>query len=96
MATFRVGQRVRYVRKHSSVQSMGTTTIPLGSTGVLKASQVPWKADFYMLFDDYKSAHPDGCFLMNSDMIEPIQPERNQTIEWSECLWQPEHQRESA
>lgn len=27
--------------------------------------------------------------------LEPIQPDRNQIVEWSACEWQPEHLREA-
>lgn len=96
MATFRVGQRVRYVRHHPSVTVRGCGEVPLGATGVLKPSSRPDRADFCILFDEYKSDAWDGQYLMNSDMIEPIQPEGNRVIAWSECLWMPEHLRESA
>lgn len=28
------------------------------------------------------------------DQLEPIQPEGNKVVEWSKCLWNPEHLKE--
>jgi hypothetical protein len=37
----------------------------------------------------------EGCWLLACDErhMTPIQPDRNKTIPWSECLWSPPGQR---
>lgn len=88
MAMFRVGQRVRKVRM--SGMSKANPIVPVGTCGVVIAVGVigyntgePW--DYGIRYDHYG----DKMFFADAPQIEPIQPERNQTVAWSECLWQP-------
>lgn len=93
MATFRVGQRVRCVRRgevtgHAHVLA---SKLKIGFTGTVVG--LGHKPATYLLEPD---EFPGSRGLVNGWQLEPLQPERNQTIAWSECAWQPPHMREVA
>jgi len=101
MATFRVGQRVRVIDNGRPLGSRrgplcdGQTSIGREATiiGPLRLARFAYSADGYAYPIDV-----DGLGRLNDfgnqtmakpEWLEPIQPERNQVIAWSECLWQP-------
>jgi len=95
MATFKVGQRVRKIR--SSGLPKAHFIAPIGVCGVVIAVGVighnsGQRWDYEVRYDGYGKHR----FYADADQLEPIQPERNQTIAWSECVWKPEHLRETA
>lgn len=57
--------------------------LPAGTVG---PDGVPYTFDIDVIvdFDNY------GRRASHTSRLEPIHPERNQVISWSECLWQPE------
>ena len=95
MATFYVGQRVRLARPAYPKN--------LGQEGVIESFDSAKKGqkamngrlrgdcDCSVLWDKNNIANWQ-CL----DQLEPIQPEGHKTVEWSECLWMPEHLREVA
>lgn len=95
MATFRVGQRVRKVR---GKRGIGSTAVVLDFHPI---SDNP-KVDFRIVheqdwIDDGGHQWRAGDWGNScTDQWEPVVSDRNQTVEWSECLWQPEHMRQQA
>ena len=97
MATFRVGQRVRLVKNMNPcppVLPIGTEGKIIPHNGKLSrgADGTIYQTEYCVVWDgdDGRIRGADGW------QLEPIQPERNQTIPWSECLWQPNQQEETA
>ncbi len=84
MATFRVGQRVRIVNaiaEHRwAIGREATVTGPLDWFG-----EHPLKIDGEL--EEWTAA--PAC-------LAPIQPEGWKVVDWSSCLWMPEHMRETA
>lgn len=77
MTTFYVGQRVRVVRTHWSLSYLrGSETVLTMFDGER------WHTTLRMNDHGYWIGAPE-CF-------EPILYDGNKTVEWSECLWQPE------
>jgi hypothetical protein len=93
MATFYVGQRVRIVYcKYPEL--FGDFAGRQGTvTGFGPCIEGPGNA---VLIDGEPERRNDGRkFWFLSEQLEPIQPEGYKTVEWSECLWQPPHLRET-
>jgi len=95
MATFYVGQRVRYVRAIGpSISGLrrDPVIVPIGEQGTVRYVGEIRAGDFglYIEFDNYRSTHYTGYFTVLTSMVEPLQPEGWQVTDWSECLWQPE------
>lgn len=88
MATYRVGQRVRVIRSIWGYEGMEATVV-----GVMRTARHTPPYDGYPIsIDGIGELAPNRKTLIAPpDAIEPIQPERNQIIPWSECLWMPEH-----
>lgn len=89
MSRFFVGQRVRLVAVRESLHPGWL----IGAEGRITATkhrlaQKPY--DWIVTLD----CGAVGAVL--SMQIEPILPEGMKPVEWSKCLWQPEHLRESA
>lgn len=78
MAVFRVGQRVRIVRCICKEMRCH-----LGKEGVIIRADGRY-------FDIDSALDVDGipCHW-HPDHIEPIQPERNRVVAWSDCPWSP-------
>lgn len=104
MSKFFVGQRVKKVRGIVNVGSTGTV-LALGSfthddeghsfAGGMVADMelrhdAPWRNT-----EGHIQPASATCFGLQ-DNYEPIVPEGMQPVEWSQCLWQPEHLREAA
>ncbi len=86
MATFRTGDRVRIVDAPSYPWLVGTCGVVVESEAYeLHMTNRSWTV---------VADHDGKRYGARPGEIEPIQPERNQTIAWSECLWQPEEMRE--
>lgn len=85
MATFYVGQRVRIVRTTHSINNflIGRETVVSGFNG---------RGDVLTPLNG-EALYGSG---FNPSHLEPIQYDGNKVIEWSECLWQPEHIRTAA
>jgi hypothetical protein len=88
----RVGQRVKIARPADGVNS--------GAEGVIISLGQPagWArpANCLVSFDKeistlYGPMRDGGIDL---DRLEPIMPEGNKVVSWSECLWMPPHLRE--
>jgi hypothetical protein len=90
MATFRVGQRVRIVRVDyaADLDVLGHEAIIVPPDGI--PAMDGGRYDYDIITDN------GLAMTVSAWMLEPIQPERNQAIAWSECLWTPEHLREPA
>lgn len=95
MSKFYVGQRVKKVRGNDP-----------GMTGVVAeidntdSRSLGVRADHDGAGYDSLDCHElyragEVVFGYPAD-FEPLQPERNQTIAWSECVWKPEHMRAEA
>ena len=96
MATFYVGQRVRLARD-CAPENLGIEGVidhfdtgRVGDNcrdgGILESDcdcGVSWDREA-------------GTAWESTSRLEPIQPEGHKTVEWTECLWQPEHLREVA
>lgn len=84
MSKFYVGQRVRVIRCDLRPAFVGAETVITGRAEFVDQS---WRGgDSWW---GYPVALADG-FLPPADYLEPILYDGNQTVEWSECLWQPE------
>jgi hypothetical protein len=99
MSKFYVGQRVRLARPVRPENKNKTGTIrefitpKLNIDGYMSNCNVDWDDGLRDGFD----RGPRGRLLVTStDQLEPLKPERNQTIAWSECVWKPEHMRAEA
>lgn len=103
MSKFYVGQRVRLARPFCQKNH--------GLTGVIRElSDEPFVSKHGTVwsravncFCDWDNCLRDGPYELgfngtacHTDQLEPLQPERNQTIAWSECVWKPEHMRAEA
>jgi hypothetical protein len=88
MATFRVGQRVR-VKSAVYPNAVATVTSELHLTD---EGELGHRIDV----DGIPPPFPVKYWTATPDRLEPLQPERNQTVAWSECAWMPEHLREVA
>ena len=100
MATFYVGQRVRIVRSLNWPELAGEEGTIVGRSGTPGREGL---SQWHVAPDCWGThvapgsvAHSRDRFAPNSDQLEPIQPEGHKTVEWSECLWMPEHLREVA
>lgn len=102
MTVFRVGQRVRKVRRRTgpvinpTIYDSTSPSVPIGSEGTVVNASPFDEGMWIVLFDTCRSSHPEGSYSMHGYALEPIQPEGNKVIAWSECLWQPSHLRETA
>ncbi len=99
MATFRVGQRVRLIHNGRPPGMRG----PLynGQSSVGRECTIIGPLRWGNFYSGAGYAYPidiDGLGRVNDfghqslakpEWLQPIQPERNQVIAWSECLWQP-------
>lgn len=95
MATFRVGQRVRIVKSHRGFLQGREATI----IGSLECGCSTYTNEIYWGFplevDGVGRIGISGFpIAVRPEWLEPIQPERNQMVEWSECAWQPPRLRE--
>ncbi len=95
MAKFYVGQRVRKVRLRGD--GLGPVPYPVGTEGTVssigpfRAGSVSWDGFVFSQDDDLTVTWSDGTDVaLLAYMVEPIQPEGWQPVEWSDCLWQPE------
>lgn len=92
MSKFYVGQRVRIVRAALNPHLVGTEARIVGSYRKGKSEILPpwhgWPLDV--------RGSSGRQIVAQEYSIEPLQPERNQTIAWSECIWRPEHMRAEA
>jgi hypothetical protein len=86
MSKFYVGQRVRVV-----ADGIGGATGLIGAEGVVNEldCESEWGQGGQIGIE--AGGEDDWCF--EPEHLEPLQPERNQTIAWSECVWKPEHMR---
>jgi len=89
MATFYVGQRVRIKWSPNRPQMIGA------EARIACKSPEPFH-DWDIEVDGFPGRFAHGLWAAKSDQLEPIQPEGHKTVEWSECLWVPEHLREVA
>lgn len=99
MSKFYVGQRVRLARpKHAKNKDR---------TGAIReffSERKIGSGDFANCCVDWDDGMRGGIDrdelgvirYTHTDQLEPLQPERNQTIAWSECVWKPEHMRAEA
>jgi hypothetical protein len=99
MSKFYVGQRVRIRWCLSWPELAGAEGVIVGRKTCTDLKT--WKLmDWEVAPDAWgDSSAPGSCgryFAPSSDQLEPLQPERNQTIAWSECVWKPEHMRAEA
>lgn len=94
MATFKAGQRVR-IKFCFNPQIYGDSAGKEGTvTGHIKSTHGMANAVF---IDGWPELRPNGdrrAFL--DEQLELIQYDGNKIVEWSECLWQPEHLRATA
>lgn len=90
MASFRIGQRVKYVRRERVRGTDRARSIPLGtegwivSIGATKCSDGSIR-DCSVQFD----SHPEGpraCYFWQLE----VPYDGNQKISFDECLWKPE------
>lgn len=98
---WRVGMRCRLVRPRNP-QNAGVTGTVIGIGPWCRGDEVRgpdgdhfrtyFDADCIVLWDDGDRFH---C-LATFDQLEPIQPEGRKVVSWSDCLWMPEHMRETA
>ena len=101
MSKFYVGQRVRIVRA-CEWDGVGPLPIPAGTEGVItKLAFAPKGTPTTCggrLIESVDCWIQTPIRLCSAPFwrIEPIQPERNQTIAWSQCVWKPEHMRAEA
>lgn len=93
MATFRVGQRVRIVRVKYRIDSLyiGQTGTIVDHDGKPASDGKYYPIDVLM---DVPVRKDRARYCAESWELEPIQPEGNSVVAWSECLWQPEEMRE--
>lgn len=98
MTTFYVGQRVRIKYSKGWPELAGTE-----GTIVWAVDELHEPTGVHMewavapdVWGGVLSPRPgrfgDGCFGASSDQLEPILYDGNKTVEWSECLWQPNRQ----
>lgn len=90
MATFRVGQRVRIVGALKEFEYL------IGKEAVVTSGLLPVAGflEHRLEIDGVPPPPHCTCWSAAPGHLEPIQPERNQMVEWSECAWQPPHLRE--
>jgi hypothetical protein len=92
MSKFYVGQRVRIVRADVNPHLIGTEARIIGPYRKGRNKTLPawygWPLDV--------RGSSGNQIVAEEWKIEPLQPERNQTIAWSECVWKPEHMRAEA
>ena len=98
MATFYVGQRVRIKWSLRWPELAGSAGVVIGHADPEDCAEFGCE---YVVSPDCWGSHQcpyadSEAFAPNSDQLEPIQPEGHKTVEWSECLWLPEHLREVA
>lgn len=102
MATFRVGQRVRLI----AVRKVGEEH-RIGKQGTIRSIGTYGPGETIEVKNGVRMYTHRGCDCTvkwdNSSrpftavkfwQLEPVQPEGNKVVEWSECLWQPEHLKE--
>jgi hypothetical protein len=102
MTTFYVGQRVRVVAGDYFVGCEGRVVGPLSMSYSNRDRAFtygyPVQVDgadnrivgegSYTMF----ASGEYGCFTPRPSKLEPILYDGNKTVEWSECLWQPNRQ----
>lgn len=109
MATFYVGQRVRIKWCRHWPELAGSEGTVIGTHDGSESDGVEAHPDGLGLYYDVapdgfrtnrlpKADFPTGyaLFSPSAEQLEPIQYDGNKVIEWSECLWQPEHIRTAA
>ena len=91
MATFRVGQRVR-IRPYNSWPAAEGTIEAIVSNNTDQPHCAAVLVDGHPTppWSQYRT------WSIPRHILEPIQHEGNKVIDWSECLWMPEHMRETA
>lgn len=87
MAIFFVGQRVRIIRCVTKPEYVGRETV------ITAPLDTYWSKTFNRQYEAYRVAIDDK-FGPAPDALEPA-TDANDKIEWSECLWCPEHLRET-
>lgn len=88
----RVGQKVKKANAHPHERLKDE--IPVGSEGRIERivpAELKRSADCYVQYEGRES-YSSGIW---SD-LEPIMPEGNKVVSWSECLWDPSHLNEKA
>ncbi|MGE7136014.1 hypothetical protein ACQKIE_00075 [Luteibacter sp. NPDC031894] len=90
MSRFYVGQRVRVIRVRDPDPECQAV---LGAEGVVNALNVENKMDEWGNVGVTIDGDSGWCFLPSD--LEPA-TDANDKIEWSECIWQPEHVGEGA
>jgi hypothetical protein len=107
MSKFFVGQRVKKVRGNHDIGQVATVVglvcLPAGATVPLQGGQarLALPCDMQVLPDTSWTAVAGSVFpasqmaYTESWMFEPAH-DGNETVSWSECLWQPEPQQVSA
>lgn len=93
MATFRVGQRVRIIggrlNMYVGVEAIIKSNLRLANDG---RGRLWYGHELEMI----GVGELDFLPVYSPKYLAPIQPEHNQTIPWSECLWQPNRTDETA
>lgn len=92
MSTFRVGQRVRVVVaifRPEIAGREGTITSDLQPGFGINSNRDIW--GYEVDIDGFGRLGPSGYpWMLRPWQLEPIQPERNQTIAWEECICGPD------
>jgi hypothetical protein len=92
VSRFFVGQRVRTKdpRNKWCTHMQGNETVICGQDSNLGG-------EYWILEGTSLRGRGVGVYKHEAgDYLEPIQPEGMRHVDWEECLWQPEHLRESA
>lgn len=88
MSRFYVGQRVRIVRSIDNPEFVGQVTT------ITRDLHISWSITRGEYYEAYGVAiHPR--FGPRPDALEPATDSYDK-IEWSECIWKPDHVRDSA
>ena len=101
MSRFHVGQRVRVARSTAGCRGHGERPFivkdGVGRTAVIAGTMSAPNAGFYPHGDYDVSIRLDTgeVGMCPSICLEPITDSYDK-VEWSECLWQPQHEDETA
>jgi hypothetical protein len=92
MATFKIGQRVRIVgavKRHELIGREATVVSSLMWANHVVTNQ--GYCGYDVSVDNLGTCWHDGTQLCFSpENLAPIQPERNKTIEWTDCCFTPD------